>query len=282
MPRAACLLLRALALLCVCGCGPRVIEEPVYSSERVRVLLRRTEEKGAPVPRSYEHPAIIADVRLAHILALLAYESGEGKRSPVIRSEDVYDLAEGMARAFERAGADDEVAAAAFAQSRRLGIFTEDRVTSFRSFLRGGQLLLEFYAVEQALEEPGVARERQSYGIPIEVPQRHPAFRLLAAEGMALEGPRTVAVDWRDPRFRRGVSLSVRPSGVRRRTVLMEAADEEPPAPAPEDLSDAQLRALDQLEAARRSGILTESEFQRRRRLLLEGTPPEGGSGGAP
>ena len=43
------------------------------------------------------------------------------------------------------------------------------------------------------------------------------------------------------------------------------------------ELRDAQLRALDQLDAARRSGIVTEAEFQKRRRLVLEGKLEEAG-----
>jgi hypothetical protein len=42
-------------------------------------------------------------------------------------------------------------------------------------------------------------------------------------------------------------------------------------------VTDAQIRALDQLEGARRSGLVTEAEFQRRRRLILQGRLEEAG-----
>jgi hypothetical protein len=269
--------LLALLLLPLAACGPKRVEEPVYSSPNARVSLRRIIESGEPVARGYEHPVIIADVRVAHILALLSYEDPEQARNAAIRSEQVYDIAEGMARALEKAGPDDEVVVAAFSRERRLGIFTQDRVTSFRSWVGNGQLHLEFYAVNQILEEPGVANESEVYRIPLETPERAPRFRLVAGRGMAVSGPRTIVVDWRDPYFRQPVGMKVGGAGVRRQTVLMEAEEGPVVAPQTEGLSDAEIRALDQLEAARRSGLVTEAEFQRRRRLVLEGRFGEAG-----
>ena len=77
----------------------------------------------------------------------------------------------------------------------------------------------------------------------------------------------------------------MRDGKLQRRTILLqeEEASEAPvPPPIPEGapsnaLRDAQLRALDQLDAARRSGLVTEAEFQRRRRLILEGRIEEAG-----
>jgi hypothetical protein len=67
----------------------------------------------------------------------------------------------------------------------------------------------------------------------------------------------------------------------------MEMPDEsEPKVPAaqtvPKGLADAQIRALDQLDAARQSGLIKEAEYQRRRRLILEGKLDEAGYGTAP
>jgi hypothetical protein len=63
----------------------------------------------------------------------------------------------------------------------------------------------------------------------------------------------------------------------------MEAAEEEPPpAPVPEGLEDAQIRALDELDAARRAGLIKEVEFQRRRRLILEDKLEQAGYGTDP
>jgi len=98
------------------------------------------------------------------------------------------------------------------------------------------------------------------------------AFRVLASEGVEPTGHQSVAVYWRDDRFRNPTSVRVGPGGkVTRRTVLME---EEAPATEPSaaqlPTDPASLRALADLEEARRAGELTEAEYQRKRRALLE------------
>ncbi len=273
------LVLGSAALLMLAGCAQKVVLEEIHSSEKARVMLRRTLDDGEPVPRGYEHPVIIADVRIAHILATLFYENRKGERSPAFRTLQIYELAEGLAKAFKAAGPDDEIVAASFGIDRRLGIFTEDRVTSFRAWFREGLLQLDFYAIEQLLEEPGVSNEAESYRVPSEPPSR-PSFRIIPAEAMVAAGRRGVLIDWRNPTFRRPVTLAPSAHGLRRRTVLMETEEEPVVVGPPEGLSDAQLQALDELDGARRSGLIHEVEFQRRRRLILEGELEEAGYGG--
>ena len=90
-------------------------------------------------------------------------------------------------------------------------------------------------------------------------------------------GHQSVAVDWREERFRNPTTIRVGPGGkMTRRTVLME---EEAPAAEPAgDLAlptdPAALRALADLEEARRSGAITEAEYQRRRRELMRPAAP--------
>lgn len=275
-------ILSLLGLLVLWGCGPRLVSEPVFETDQVRVLLRRTLVDGEPQPRGYAHPAVIADVRLAHILASLTYEDRRGRPDAVVRAEHVYALAEGLAKGFAQAGTDDEIVAAVFSRDRRYLVFSDDRVTAFRAFLEQGQITLEFFALEEALDKD--ASRDEGYTVPAELPHYRPAFRLIAGKAQAVAGPRTLQIDWRDPHFRDPVGLRTRSGALRRRTVLMEseAEPEEEPAPVPEDLSDAQLRALDQLEAARRAGLIPEAEFQRRRRLILEGRVEEAGYGVPP
>jgi hypothetical protein len=260
------------------GCGPKLVVEPVFQEANARVELRRTVDGDEVVPRGYEHPATISDVRLAHILASLNYETPKGEPRATIRTVHVYELAEGLALAFTKAGPDDEIAAAAFSRDPRLGIFTDDRVTSFRAYLRSGQLFLEFFAVEKILEDPGVANESSKYKIPKKPPTYAPRFRLTPGEAMALTGQRTIAIDWRSAEFRKPLTLTS--SGIQRRTILMEEVDdaiEDEARERPAGFTDAQIRALDQLDAARRSGLVTEAEFQRRRRLIVEGRMEDAG-----
>ena len=118
---------------------------------------------------------------------------------------------------------------------------------------------------EDQLHEPLVGREVM-------------AFRALASEGVDPVTHQTVAVHWTDERFRNPTSVRVGPGGkVSRRTVLME--EETPAEPAagtrpgalPSDPES--LRALADLEDARRAGELTEAEYLRRKRELLEAAP---------
>lgn len=275
------LVLGSAALLVLSGCAQKVVLEEIHASEKARVMLRRTLDDGEPVPRGYEHPAIVADVRIAHILATLLYENRKGERHPAFRTLHIYDLAEGLAKAFKAAGPDDEIVAASFAIDRRLGIFTEDRVTSFRAWFLEGFLHLDFYAIEQLLEEPGVSNEAERYRVPSEPPSRS-SFRIIPAEAMAQAGRQGVSVDWRNPYFRQPLTLAPSDRGLRRRTVLMEAEEEPAVVGPPEGLSDAQLQALDELDGARRSGLIPEVEFQRRRRLILEGELEKAGYADGP
>ena len=274
----------AMLLAAVAGCGPKVVRETVHQATDLEVQLRRTLVDGEPLARGFEQPLSIAPVRVVHILASLSYEDREGARRSVIRSKHVYELAEGLGEAFAKAGPDDEIVAFAISRDRRLGIFTVDRVTAFRAFAQQGQLLLEFYAIEENFKED--PRRDTPYEVPLDLPTWKPTFHLLAGTGQAVSGARGLAVDWRDPVYRKPVSLSRR-GRMQRRTVLMEAPEEEevdPSAlPIPPEVTDVQIRALDQLDAVRRSGLLTEAEFKRRRRLVLEGRLEDAGYGtGAP
>jgi hypothetical protein len=271
-----------------------VVREPIYQNEAVEVRLRHVEDGGEPVPRGFQHPVTVAPVRVAHILASLSYEDRDGKQHPVIRNAHVYPLAEGIGEALGRATPDDEVIAYARSRDRRLGIFSVDRITAFGVHMESSQLYIEFYVLEHRLEE--LAKEGRSYNTPLELPEKRGSFRLLPGKAQAAAGPRTLAVDWRNAHFRRPLGLR-RGGGLRRRTVLMEAEEleeeqplETPPARAAQpsttdvepSMTDAQLRALDQLDAVRRAGLVSEAEFQRRRRLVLEGRLEEAGYGTDP
>jgi hypothetical protein len=277
-----------LVALCTLGCGPKLVRETVFENERALVQLRHLADGGKSVARGRAHPAVIADVRLAHILASITHEDRKGERSPTIRSEHVYELAEGMAKAFERAGPDDEVAAVAYVRDRHLRIFTTERVTAFRSWVdTTGELVIEFFAIEQDLPEPDARGPTRAWEPPAELSGDHPPFKLIPADAQRAAGPRGLAIAWRDDYYRRPVAMRIRGGKVRRRTVLLEAPVDEvapaaaQPAPVPADLSDPQRRALDQLEAERREGRVRETDYQRRRILILEGRLEEAGYGGA-
>ena len=277
----------ALAVWALAGCAPKIVRDRVYDKPTARVELRHQIEAGVLVTRGYAQPATIADVRIAHILASLSYEDSDKKRQPLIRSQFVYELAEGIALALAKAGPDDEVAAAAFPEDRKLGIFSDARVTAFRLSLVGDQMRVEFYAVEQALEREGGKVGTREYEIPTALPTLAPGFKIVAGEAQSKLGSRGVEIAWRDAYYRKPMSLSFRQGQARRRTVLLEMPPDAEPGPTaetplPANLSDAQLRALDQLDSRRQSGLVKESEYQRGRRLILENKLDEAGYGTVP
>ena len=149
--------------------------------------------------------------------------------------------------------------------------------------MRDDQLHISFYAIEQPLEKPGVTDEIEIYKIPREFPTRRPRFALLPGKAQARTGARTLVIEWRSPVYRKALRLGRYGRGLRRRQVLMELPEEEKVNPAevglglPPEVTDAQIHALDQLDAARRGGLVTELEFQRRRRLILQGRLEEAG-----
>jgi hypothetical protein len=273
-------LLLALALL---ACGPKVVREPVHESEQVHVSLRRLMEEGVPRARGHAHPVVVSDVRLAHVLASISHRDGKDRSVPTVRSEHVYELAEGLRKALAQAGPDDEVLAAVEIGDRRLGLFSDDKVTAFRVTFDSTFMRIEFFEIERPLERETGRAEPEGYDFPLEPPKASPRFKLIPAAAQTLEGSRTVLVDWRDPYYSRPMNLNLRGGRAQRRTLLLQAEPESeaplppPSAEVPPELRDAQLRALDQLDGARRSGLLTEAEFQRRRRLVLEGKLEEAG-----
>jgi len=274
----------ALAAVVLAACGPKLVRTPVFDKNDpgVRVELQRREKGGVVVPRGFQHPVTIADVRMAHILANVTYQDKEEARRPAIRSQFVYDVAAGIAQAFAKATPDDEVVAAVFPEDRKLGIFTDLRVTSFRMHLEGDELRIEFMNLEDPLEKEGAKVGFQEYQLPSEMPSLAPQFTLPPSESITKFGNRGVSVAWRDDVFRRPVSLAGRDGTPKKRTVLMELPPEkdgsakpgQPGALAPSDrppgLSDAQIRALDRIDAARSSGSITEADYKRKRRLILE------------
>jgi hypothetical protein len=266
----------AALLLASLGCGTRYARVPVHSDDLTQVTLRAELRDGAPVPRGFAHPATLSGVRLAHVLAQIDVriddgDEGASERRPAIHTDLVYPLGELLSAALAKADSDQEVVVQALRKERRLGLFTQTYATSFVAWVAEDDLL---YLSLSRLDWPIPKGEEDQAREPV-VGREVMAFRALASEGVDPVAHQTVAVHWRDDRFRRPTSVRVGPGGkVSRRTVLMEeeAPPEAVPAAAPQTMpSDpAALRALADLEEARSRGELTEAEYLRRKRQLLE------------
>ena len=231
---------------------------------------------GRPAPKQATLRIILVAVPAVLIVDKTALGLGlEGDRRGSIGS-----LAQGIAQALTQATPQQEVGAAAFPEDRRMGVFSTEKVTSFRVWFEGPTMMVEFFEIEAPYEE---STHGGSYQIPLKPLRidRHVSVR--PGQGIQSRGRLTVAVDWRNPWFSRPVA---RGGKIRRRTILMDADevvpgdgldDEIQPMSAPADMTDAQVKAIDQAEAARRSGMISENEYQRRLDLIYQGKLEEAG-----
>jgi hypothetical protein len=275
---AALVLLASLAL----GCGTRMVRKEVLRTDDIEVTLRSTKRGREIVPRGWSHPAVIAPVRLSHILAHVDVELGEGderKRVPAIPAGLIYPIGDALALGLEQADPNQEVVIQALRSERRFGVFTTRFLTSLAVHVEGDRLAVQLGHVDWEVPKYGAGSgTSQQDELPEPMEGRElMRFRVVPDEAFVVAGPQAVLVDWRAERFSDPDRLRIGPGGqVKRRTVLMEEAA--PPAPEPagaalDQLAPETLRRLADLEDERRRGELTEAQYQARRREILEKDP---------
>ena len=268
-------LLLVIALLESPGCGTHYARVPLIDDGSTKVLLRAELRDGKPVERGFHQPATISGARIAHVLAQIdvrlgADEAEKSSRRGAVPVDLLYPIGDQLSAALAKADPDQEVVVQALRSERRLALFTDTFLTSFLAYVGADDLLyLHFSRLDWPVPKGGEEEQRE----PV-AGQEVMAFRVLASEGVDPIGHQSVAVHWRDDRFQNPTSVRVGPGGkVKRRTVLMEdegAAGAAAPPAGRLPTDPASLRALADLEEARRSGALTEAEYQRQRRALLE------------
>ena len=267
------------------ACASPYTRVNIHADDLIQVSLRARNEGGAPVDRGFRHPATISNVRLAHILSAIdvrhgASDEGTPTRGPAVHTDLIYVLGDHLSAALTQADSSQEVVIEATRKERNLGVFTQRYVTQLVAWVDAeDRLQIHLVRVDWAVPKSEDADELRE---PV-VGQRVQRFRVLASESISPIGTQGVAVHWRDLRFRKARHLSVGSGGrLQRRRVLMESPDAveaddldsaETPTALPSD--PATLRALADLEEARRRGELPESEYLRRRRALLGGTPAD-------
>jgi hypothetical protein len=284
----------ALAALAASGCITRSVRETVFDDGKIRVVLRGEKRGNTPVERGFGHPITIAPVRMAHILSRIDLQDEAGKkkeRRPAIPTESLYPVAEALTKGLAAADPTQEVLLFSVQRSKHLAIFDRFYLTSLRAYMKDD--LLHVQVARSDWEIP--PRRRDNLPEP-HAGEQDQAFHLLVDEGMSLEAPQSAVVDWRHEIFAKPTRTRITPGGkVLRTTILMESPEEAPPAPRPEipaELTPEQLRALADLEEARRAGQLSEAEYAAaRNRILVPEAPaaeapapeaPEPGSGGPP
>lgn len=258
------LLLIGVLLAAASGCISSAKRVVVFDDGHSQVLLRSERGSGP-----YQHPATIAPVRMAHILSRIDLRSGTGPREPAVPTQLLYSLGEQISKALSKAQPNQEVVVQAVERTKRMGIFDRYYLTSLLVYMRGDLLHVQVGRVNW--EIPPRREERLPETRIGEFPLQH---RLLPDTAMTLVDPQTVAVQWRDPVFRKPTRTRMTPGGrIVRREVLLETAEDTTEfAPAPNfdgDLSPEQLRDLADLEEERRRGAVTETEYTSRRGRIL-------------
>jgi hypothetical protein len=267
-------LVLALFALGASGCITRTVRQTVLDDGPNKVILRGERRGSAPVDRGFDHPLTIASTRMAHILSRIDVEDDSGKkkeRRPAIPTQSLYSLADAVAKGLAAADSSQEVVVQSVLRTKRFGVFDRFYLTSLLIWAQDD--LVHIQVARSEWEIPPRRRDK--------LPEPHAgdqeqSFRLLVDDGMSLSSAQVAVVDWRSPVFARPSRTRITPSGkVLRTTILMESPEE---APAPRldsasDLSPEQLRALADLEEARRDGKLSEAQYAAERNRIL--TPAE-------
>lgn len=267
--------LSPLIVFVLAGCGTRTIKTPIVDTPALEVTLRHQLQNGAVVDRSFQHPTSISPQRLSHILGAIDIETrredDKKVRVAAVHPALLDPLSQAMVDAFERADSSQEITVIAVRKQQRLGVFHKKFLTTLTAFFRDDRLYFYFSRVEWE-----IPKEREKKVMPEPRPgEKQMAFRTVAERKMRPAGSQGVAVRWRDNLFRSPVRTANETGGARReRTILMEsqipAAElEEEEDVGFDDIEPEILRALADLEDARRDGAITEAEYRERRETLL-------------
>lgn len=270
--RPAVLWLAAALAIGSSACITRPVKTPVFDDGYTQVFLRADKRGSKTIAKGFDQPAVIAPVRIAHILSRIDLRRGDDKeRVPAIPLETLYTIAEGVAQALAKADASQEVVVQSIRRGKSLMIFERQYLTSLVCYMKDDVLYIHLSRSDWEIEK------RREDRLPEARVGDHPLdFHLVTDKGMSLVDHQSVAVQWRDPIFRKPTRTRVTSTGkVVRRTVLMESLEDETdygPAPsAVEDLSPDQLRSLADLEERRRAGEVSEAQYNARRDQILRG-----------
>lgn len=273
-----------LLLAAPLGCFTRVVRDSVQQTPQLTVMLRSEKRMGDPVDKGYAHPAQISAVRIAHILSRIDVRMNDGDekdRRHAFDAQILFDIGDALAKALAQANPSQEVVVQAIRQSRRLGIFNEDHLTSFVAYVKDDRLNVKLGRIEWAVPKEG-REERLPEPWLDKIDQR---FRVLPSEAMTVVGPQQIAAEWRDPVFKSPSAVRITPTGkVVRRTILLDSPDEagaqsadgEETEELPTRLAPVTLRELADLEEQRQRGEVSESEYRTRRAEILRKDPSAG------
>lgn len=270
----------ALAIGAALSCGARVVKTPIVETASLEVSLQHRAQGGKKLERDLQHPASISKQRIANILGSIdisvSGEKQEKRQLAAIHPELLQPVAKAMSKALAKADSSQEVIVVAVRKQQRLGIFNVKYLTTLTAFVRNDRLYLYLSRVEWE-----IPKDRKNKVLPQpDRSQKQMAFRAVPGRKMTQAGSQGLAIRWHDPLFSAPPRASNNRGGARReRTILMESPippserDEEP-TETTRSLSPETLRDLADLEEARRTGKLTEAEYEQKREALLGRSGP--------
>ncbi len=262
-----------LATLALPACITRTHDEEILNSNLVTMYKRHQTRGGTVIDHEFAQPAVISAERLTHILALIDVKTGDEaveERTAAIATPLLEPLGKAMSAAMRELDSSQQLVVLAIHRKRNLKLFTRRHLTSFVAFVKGEDLFLDFSRVDW--EVPKKREDR----LPRPELGNHPMkFRLAGSQAMRRAGPQTLAIDWRNDMFSRPLGMRSDRGETRRRTVLMEtpssaAERNREVSELPSGLSPDQLRQLADLEQARVDGEITELEYRRSRKQILQ------------
>lgn len=263
------------------GCITRTTQTVIHEDPDLVVALRQRVRWFESVDRGFSHPVTISPARLTNVLAAIDVETREDEervRQPAVPTEVIFDVGEKLSDALAQADSSQEVVVKALRKERRFGLFHRKYLTSFTAYVEEDVLYVHLGHVDWKIPK----REEDRGEIPDPKPgHKQQKFVVKPGLGMRAVGTQSVAARWRDPVFTSSRRLRTGEGGEPvRRIILMEEelpAGEEPLPPVDqiENLTPQVLRALADLEEARREGRVTEAEYQAQRYELLSRGLPE-------
>jgi hypothetical protein len=275
------LLLLAAVALSASACITRPVKEEIWTDGYTRAFLRSEKRGSKTIPRNFDHPTTIAPVRLGHILSRIDIRKGQGpesERVPAIPLETLFTIGEAMAKGLDEANPDQEVVIQSIRRGKHLAVFERQYLTSMLAYVQGGLLYIHISRTDWEIPK-GMDRKKREDRLPETHVGKYPLdFRLVVDRGMTLYDHQSVAVEWKDPIFKKPTRTRITSTGrVVRREILMESFEdptEYDQGPKVEELSGDQLRALADLDDQRRSGQISESEYYSRKNAILRGELP--------
>ena len=275
--RAGVTALLTLVALGASACMTRPVKEKVWSDGYTEVFLRSEKRGTQTIGRGFQHPVAVAPVRLAHILSRIDLRKtveDQSVRMPVVPLETLFTIADAMSEGLKQANPDQEVVVQSIRRGKSLKIFERQYLTSMLAYMQDD--LLYIHISRSDWEIPARKKDK----LPETHVGKHPLeFHLVVDRGMRLADEQSVAVEWKDPIFKKPTRTRITASGqVVRREILMESLEDDTvfeQGPKVESLSGEQLRALADLDDVRRSGAITEGEYHSRKNAIVRGELPE-------